>query len=159
MELKNDQNILDTIVSFLRSISIEVVEQKLPSDTFLPGVDLLGSSVLIDKEKLKYPGDLLHEAGHIATTEEKLRPHIGTPKIGENWPTDGEEIATILWSFAASVYLGLDLGVVFHPNGYKNDSAWLIEQFTSQNYIGLPLLEWMSLCEKKEFPVMRKWLR
>ncbi len=136
-----------------------VVEKKLPNDTFLPGLSLKGNTILMDLDKLKYPGDLLHEAGHIATTEEKNRQFIGTEKLGSHWPTDGDEIATILWSYAASYHLNLDLEIVFHPNGYKNESEWLIEQFNSKNYIGLPLLEWMSLCNKEEFPIMKKWLR
>lgn len=157
--MNNDQNIIESIVNFLFSINIMVVEKKLPNDTFLPGLSIIGNTILMDLEKLKYPGDLLHEAGHIATTEEKIRPFIGTPEIGNNWPTDGEEIAAILWSYAASYHLDLDLEIVFHPDGYKNDSEWLIEQFNSKNYIGLPFLEWMSLCNKEEFPIMKKWLR
>lgn len=136
-----------------------VVERELPNDTFIPGLKVSGTTILMDLGKLKYPGDLLHEAGHIAITEEKIRPLIGTPEIGDTWPADGEEIAAILWSYAASYNLNLDLEIVFHPNGYKNDSKWLIEQFESKNYIGLPLLEWMSLCNKEEFPIMKKWLR
>ena len=84
---------------------------------------------------------------------------IGTPDIREDWPTDGEEIAAILWSYAAACFLNLDPKIVFHPNGYKNNSEWLIEAFKNKNYIGLPLLEWMSLCNKKEFPKMKKWIR
>ncbi|MFB9271914.1 MULTISPECIES: hypothetical protein [Flavobacteriaceae] len=157
--MNNNQNIIETIVNFLHSINIIVVEQKLPNDTFLPGLSVLGNLILMDLDKLKYPGDLLHEAGHIAITEEKMRPLIGTPEIGDKWPTDGEEIAAILWSYAASCFLNLDLEIVFHPNGYKNDSKWIIEQFNNKNYLGLPLLEWMSLCNKEEFPKMKKWIR
>ena len=157
--MNNHQKILKSIVKFLNSIDLVVVEKKLPNDTFLPGLSLKGNTILMDLEKLKHPGDLLHEAGHIAVTEEKIRPSLGTEEIGDNWPTDGEEIAAILWSYAASYYLNLDLEIVFHPNGYKNDSEWLIEQFNNENYIGLPLLEWMSLCTKEEFPLMKKWLR
>lgn len=104
-------------------------------------------------------GDILHEAGHIAVTPKEQRILIGTTKINSSWPTDGDEIVAILWSYAACCHLKLDLEVVFHPNGYKNDSNWLIEQFTNKNYIGLPLLEWMDLYKKEEFPVMRKWIR
>jgi len=138
---------------------INVVEKELSNDTFLPGLSVTGNTIFMDLEKLKYPGDLLHEAGHIAVTDEKNRPLIGTPVISDNWPTDGDEIAAILWSYAASYHLELDLEIVFHPNGYKNDSEWLIEQFKNKNYIGLPLLVWMSLCNKEEFPLMKKWLR
>ncbi|MDY8135517.1 hypothetical protein [Aquimarina sp. 2201CG5-10] len=157
--MNNHKNILDNILNFLDSINIKVIEKKLPNDTFLPGLSLQGNAILMDLDKLKYPGDLLHEAGHIAVTEEENRSLIGTEEIDNNWPTDGQEIAAILWSYAASYYLKLDPRVVFHPNGYKNDSEWLIEQFNNKNYIGLPLLEWMSLCTKEDFPRMKKWLR
>ena len=119
----------------------------------------------MDPKRLKYPGDLLHEAGHIAVTSEELRPLIGTDEMDPSWPSDGDEIATILWSYAALKHLDLDLEVVFHPDGYKNQSQWLIQQFRQENYIGLPLLEWMGFCtapekeNSKPFPNMLKWLR
>lgn len=159
MNSNTHQNTITIMVNFLNSINVPVLEKKLPDDTFLPGLSVLGNSVLMDRSKLKYPGDLLHEAGHIAITEEEMRPFIGTAKMRADWPTDGEEIATILWSYAASFFLNLDLRIVFHPNGYKENSEWLIEEFTNKNYMGLPLLEWMSLCDKEEFPKMKKWLR
>jgi hypothetical protein len=62
------QTTLQQITNFLSSIDIKIVKQKLPTDTFLPGLSLLGNSILMDSDKLKNPGDLLHEAGHIATT-------------------------------------------------------------------------------------------
>jgi hypothetical protein len=157
MKLTNQQDILECIINFLNSIKIMVVEKKLSDDTFLPELSIKGSTILMDLDKLKYPGDFLHEAGHIATTEERVRQFIGTENIESNWPTDGDEIAAIIWSYAATYHLNLDLKIVFHPNGYKNESEWLIEQFTNKNYIGLPLLEWMSLCNKDEFPKMKKW--
>lgn len=147
------------ITSFLESIGIPVVNQELPSDTFLPGLTIKGDNIIMDPKKLKYPGDLLHEAGHIAVTEKHIRQLIGTSKINKDWPTPGDEIATILWSFAAANHLELELNVVFHPNGYKNDSDWLIKEFSNKNYIGLPLLEWMELTSSKSFPKMDKWLR
>jgi hypothetical protein len=153
------KNTTETIINFLKSININVVEKELPNDTFLPGLSILGNSILMDVNQLKYPGDLLHEAGHITTTEESKRPFIVTSKMDSNWPSDGDEIATIIWSYAACHYLKLDLTIVFQPNGYKNDATWLIEQFSNKNYIGLPLLEWISLCNKQDFPTMKKWLR
>lgn len=157
--MKNHQKTIQLIIDFLNAININVIEKRLPNDTFLPGLAISGNNIFMDLEQLKHPGDLLHEAGHIAVTEEKIRPFLGTEKMGAQWPTDGEEIAAILWSYAASSYLNLDMKVVFHPGGYKNESEWLIEQFENGNYMGLPLLEWMSLCRKETFPVMEKWLR
>lgn len=159
MTIDSDKDELERMVNFLNEINIKVVEKELNGDTFLPGLQLHADRILMDRKKLKYPGDLLHEAGHIAVTEEKLRPLIGTDKIDTDWPGMGDEIAAILWSFAAAHHLNLDLEVVFHPDGYRNSSHWFIEQFTRKNYMGLPLLEWMGLCESTEFPTMKKWVR
>ncbi|WP_343637739.1 hypothetical protein [Fluviicola sp.] len=153
------------IIEFLNHIGIPVIETTLPDNCFLPGLMIRGNSILMDPEQLKFPGDLLHEAGHIAVTEAHLRPLIGTAEMDPAWPVDGDELAAILWSFAALKHLELEPEVVFHPEGYKKESGWLIQQFAAENYIGLPLLEWMGLCtttEKngiKPFPDLIKWLR
>nr|WP_294861710.1 hypothetical protein [uncultured Fluviicola sp.] len=150
---------------FLNQIGISVIETELPDDCFLPGLSIERNAILMDPQRMKYPGDLLHEAGHLAVTEEALRPLIGTEEMDPGWPSDGDELAAILWSYAALRHLELEPEVVFHPNGYKNQSEWLIEQFQSGNYIALPLLEWMGFCHQcgkdgaKPFPHMLKWLR
>ena len=115
-----------------------------------------------------YPGDILHEAGHLAVTTSEERLLIGTDSMPKEWPSPGDEIVSMLWSYAALHHLELPAEFVFHPNGYKNDSLWLIENYTNEIYIGLPLLEWMGLTLSKEraskegkkpFPTMIKWLR
>ncbi|AGC75350.1 hypothetical protein LX97_00053 [Nonlabens dokdonensis] len=154
-----NQNNLDTIIGFLNEIGIEVKQTKLSKETFLPGLSLLGNRVLVDHDLLKFPGDLLHEAGHIAVTQESERSLIGSENMNEEWPTDADEITAICWSYAACKHLNLDLKVVFHPNGYKKQSQWLIDQFENKNYLGLPMLEWMSMTTTAQFPKMTKWLR
>ena len=155
------------ILSFLTEIGIDVIEKEL-NDTFLPGLDLGPNYVIIDYDKLLYPGDILHEAGHLAVTSSSDRKLVGTEKIASNWPTEAEEMAAILWSFAACSHLELPIELVFHPDGYKNDSEWLISNFTSGNFIGLPFLEWIGLTlgsdsatkeGKPAFPTMLKWMR
>ena len=153
------------IIDFLDEIGIPVIETKLSDNCFLPGLAIEKNTILMDPERMKYPGDLLHEAGHIAVTAEELRPLIGTDEMDPSWPTDGDELAAVLWSYAALTHLDIQPEVVFHPNGYKNQSTWLIEQFQSENYIALPLLEWMGFCFSSErngvapFPNMIKWMR
>lgn len=155
-------------IQFLEEIGISVIEKNLEEDTFLPGLTLGPGVVYVDYEKLKYPGDILHEAGHLAVTTSEERNRAGTEEMATDWPTQGEEIAAMLWSYAASKHLDLPIEFVFHPNGYKNNSDWLISNFNGENYIGLPLLEWAGLAFSKEravkegkapFPVMVKWLR
>lgn len=160
--------VLGQIEHFLNTIGIGLHPCDLPDDTFLPGLELHRSGILVDYARLKYPGDILHEAGHLAVTPASQRAAVGTDQLILPWPTDGEEIGAVLWSFAAARHLGLALDVVFHPHGYKDDSAWLIETFESGNYIGLPFLEWAGLtlgaprahmAGVPAFPHMLRWLR
>lgn len=157
---------LEKTINFLTSIGIRIMEKKL-DDTFLPGLSLGPNCIYVDYDKLLYPGDILHEAGHLAVAEPRVRNRIGDEDL-KDWPTDGEEIAAILWSYAALTHLDLPLEYVFHPNGYKADSQWLIDSLSNKNYVGLPLLEWMGLTlseanaeaqNKKPFPEMQKWMR
>lgn len=158
----------EKIIHFLEEIGIPVVETELPDDCFLPGLALEKNTILMDPERMRFPGDLLHEAGHLAVTAAEERKLIGTSEMDPAWPTEGDEIAAILWSYAALQHLNIKPEVVFHPNGYKNQSEWLITTFNAENYIGLPLLEWMGLCNSpgkaklegtEAFPKMIKWLR
>jgi hypothetical protein len=77
-------------------------------------------------------------------------------------------MVAMLWSAAAAEHLGLPLEFVFHPNGYKGNSDWLMKSYRDKTYTGLPLLEWfgMALGEKRAaeenkaaFPAMQHWLR
>ena len=156
--------IIDKITHFLAEIGINTKFCAIDSPTFLPGISIQKGEIWIDMEKIAYPGDLLHEAGHIAVSESEKRSIIY-----DNHFTDaGEEIVAILWSYAAAREIGLPLEILFHNQGYKGSSEWLIESFESKNYMGLPLLEWMGLAageaRAKElniapFPKMIKWLR
>jgi hypothetical protein len=140
----------EKIIHFLQEIGIQVVETELSDDCFLPGLSIERNTILMDSNRLKFPGDLLHEAGHLAVTAEEFRPLIGTEEMDPSWPSDGDELAAILWSYAALKHLDLEPEVVFHPAGYKNESEWLIQQFQNGTYIGLPLLEWMGFCSAND---------
>ena len=53
------------ILHFLKEINIDVIEKELKLDTFLPGLSIASNCIEIDFDKLLYPGDILHEAGHL----------------------------------------------------------------------------------------------
>ena len=134
----------------------------LPDKTFLPGLDIRYGAIVVDEEKLAYPGDILHEAGHIAVSEPEARK---APTLA---PTDGEEIATLAWSYAALRHLDLAPDIVFHPDGYKGGSQSLIENFSAGCYLGVPLLQYYGLTVEPKFaaergvepfPHMLRWLR
>ena len=75
------------LAAFVRGVGIEVHAVALPDSTFLAGLDIRCGAVLIDESRLQYPGDVLHEAGHIAVTDPQLR---NQPKLS---PDGGDELA------------------------------------------------------------------
>lgn len=154
---------VDCIVSFLLEIGVSVRACELAEDTVLPGISIERGVLLYDPRRLKYPGDLLHESGHIAFTPASQRPALS----GNATSDLGEDIAAIAWSYAAAVHLGIDPAIVFHEAGYRGASRAYIENFSCGRYVGVPLLEWAGMTiEKKRhnnpavaYPEMIKWLR
>ncbi len=159
--------LVDRIVSFLREIGIKCSFENV-GETFLPGIDVRRGGLIIDRAELKYPGDLLHEAGHLAVAPQKLRPHLnGEVTIPDRNP-DLLELQAMLWSYAACIYLDIEPAVVFHPDGYHGRSAALLNNFELGVFIGVQGLEAAGLTLSPEdaaksgsrpFPVMQKWLR
>jgi hypothetical protein len=152
----------ERLVAFVRGIGIDVRAAALPEKTILPGLDIRNGAILVDAERLTYPGDILHEAGHLAVTDPAQRD---APQLS---PTPGDEMASIAWSYAALRHLALDPAIVFHRDGYKGGAASIIENFTAGNYFGVPLLQayGMALEPKRAaeagvepYPHMLRWLR
>ncbi|MEB2783771.1 class I SAM-dependent methyltransferase [Algoriphagus persicinus] len=155
---EEDAENMKIILDFLQEIGLPTKLQLL-ENTLLPGVKIDQGVLLYDPEKLLYPGDLLHEAGHIALmTEEERKTIVGNVKEYRA-PAQDDELAVMLWAYAALKHLNLKPEVVFHPDGYKGDSEMLITSYENDEYKGLPLLVWMHLCESSEFPQMKKWIR
>jgi hypothetical protein len=152
----------DTLAAFVRSIGIPVVERDLPDPTFLPGIAIEAGSILVDRPRLLYPGDLLHEAGHVAVMLPTERPSLSDRlAVGP-----GDEMAAIAWSWAAALHIGIDPAILFHPSGYKGESATLLENFQAARYFGVPLLQYYGMTRQRDngsgaavFPRMRLWLR
>jgi hypothetical protein len=152
----------ERLVAFVRGIGIDVRTATLPDKTFLPGLDIRHGAILVDEERLTYPGDILHEAGHLAVTDPAER---NAPVLS---PDGGDELTSIAWSYAALRYLELDPAIVFHDRGYKGGAAALIENFTAGNYFGVPLLQCYGMAVEprraaeagvEPYPHMLRWLR
>ncbi|WP_165188787.1 hypothetical protein [Caulobacter soli] len=126
------------IVAFLREIGIPVEAAVLDDATFLPGVAVAAGGLRVDPSRLSWPGDLLHEAGHVA---------VGDPARRDGGVSDdaGEEMAALAWSYAAATHLGLDPSVPFHEGGYRGEGPTLAENFSKGGYVGVPLLAWWGL--------------
>jgi hypothetical protein len=150
------------LATFVRGIGIDVKAAVLQEPTFVPGLDIQYGAILVDQPRLTYPGDILHEAGHIAVAAPQSRKE---PRLS---PDGGDEMAALAWSYAAARHLKLDPSVVFHSGGYKGGSPALIENFAAGNYLGVPLLQFYGMTVEsrsaaargaKPYPHMLCWLR
>ena len=63
MQAEDQAGATDRIVDFLRGIGLPVTEGSVPDDCFLPGVRIHHGTLVFDRQRLQWPGDLLHEAG------------------------------------------------------------------------------------------------
>jgi hypothetical protein len=151
----------ERLAAFVRGIGIAVHAATLPDETFLTGIDIRDGAIFIDETRLQHPGDILHEAGHLAVTD----PAVRGAKLA---PDGGDELTAIAWSYAALCHLDIDPAIVFHPAGYKGSSESIIENFTAGHYFGVPLLQLYGMsCEPKQaaergvapYPNMLRWLR
>ncbi len=156
-EMAPEDPVIARILAFLAEIGIPAVREPVTGDSFLPGT-LVRNGTLVFDPALPYPGDLLHEAGHIAVTASELRP--GLCEVAND---PAEEMAAIAWSYAAALAIGIDPAVVFHPHGYRGGSAAILENFAVGRYFGVPMLQYYGMTAEKAgpavYPAMSSWLR
>ncbi|MEA2934140.1 MAG: hypothetical protein QOD74_786 [Variibacter sp.] len=150
------------LADFVRGLGIDVRPAELPGGTFLPGLDIRDGGILVDEARLNYPGDLLHEAGHLAVTDPAER---NAPSLD---PTPGDEMAALAWSYAALRHLEIAPEIVFHRHGYKGGGEALIRAFETPGGPGVPLLQWYGMTLDSQhaadggvepFPHMLRWVR
>lgn len=182
-----------TILRFLADIGVPIIHRSVTTPAAVPGITIDHGVLVVDPHALHgpdpdhdrgaasddatatgsaaprrvrlFPGDLLHEAGHLAL----LTP---SARAGADGRLDAElgagyELGAICWSAAAAWHLGLDLEVVFHDRGYRGEGGHLADVYRSGAAPGLPLLEWAGLTwapgreppGEQPFPAMRQWLR
>jgi hypothetical protein len=157
------QEVIARIVDFVRSIGLEVSVEDIPHETFMPGLTVHHGTLVVDLLRLRAPGDLLHEAGHLAVMEpgRRRRCHVDVGKRA------AEEMMAIAWSYAAVVHLHLDPAIVFHDEGYRGGSQALIDNFTHGRFIAVPTLQWIGMTADAvraqdlgvpPYPHMLKWL-
>jgi len=161
--------LVERIAAFLGEIGLEVRQGTVAGKTFLPGIDVKDGALIVDEARLAYPGDLLHEAGHFAVATPKRRLAMdGNVAASDAQTAASEEMMAIAWSYAAALHLGIEPEIVFHPDGYRGDSASLLENFAQGRYFGVPMLQYLGMaCESKNakargvepYPHMLCWVR
>lgn len=163
-----ENELTNKIAVFLTQIGIATIAVKLPEETFLPGIEVKNGALLVDEEKLEFPGDLLHEAGHLALAPADLRPHLSGEVVLPDEHPDILEMEAMLWSYAACLHLRIEPRIVFHGGGYRGKSERLLFNFRFGIFTGIKGLEEkeMALGGRKAreigvepFPKMQKWLR
>ena len=156
--------IVRRITSFLISIGLGVRAGDVPAVTVVPGIHIDKGELIVDESRLTYPGDLLHEAGHVV-----VRPKERWADITGGVDSDaGEEMAAIAWSYAAAVHLEIDPSIVFHSGGYKDASQAILSSFAEGGGIGVPMLQYFGMSAevrqaaglgRRPFPAMTRWTR
>ncbi|QPB82193.1 hypothetical protein CWC22_003870 [Pseudoalteromonas rubra] len=155
------------ICNFLSDINLPHALCPVEGKMFLPGLQIVHGVLHIDIEQLVCPGDILHEAGHIAVCEPIFRPQLhedvyknGLKNGREKQAMEGEEMAATAWSVAAIWHLGLPIDLVFPENSYQGMNQALKENFEKGGIFGDPLLTaWDMTCPDKGFPTMTSWIR
>jgi len=95
------EQIISKFYLFLNSIGIKVIENEFVESSFLPGLKIENGCLIVDRKQLLYPGDILHEAGHIAVVPESERLLLNDNVTIDRPGKEGEEMAVMLWSYAA----------------------------------------------------------
>jgi hypothetical protein len=161
-----ENNTVNKIVDFIKSIGIDVCFEPILTETFVPGITIRSGGLVVDIDNLSYPGDLLHEAGHVAVTSLQKRPSLND-NVDTELTDGGNEMAAIAWSYAACLYIGIDPAIVFHADGYKGGSSAILENFNEGKYFGVPLLQFYGMSyqpnqamekQTEPFPQMINWL-
>lgn len=177
---------LDCISRFLAKLGFSVQRRCLTSrPTFIPGIYVEGMTLLVDTDMLLSPGDILHDAGHVAITPSIFRPHmIGGdfsaaltphasrycdthPFIDDNGTEDpiyrallqvGEHEAQA-WSYAAVVASGIPPESVFHADGYEGRSEEIMLRMSIRRHFGINGLQAAKMTTVATFPAMIRWLQ
>lgn len=147
------------IVAFLRSIGLDVESADLGDDGFLPGIAVERGALRYDEARLTYPGDLLHEAAHVAVAPPDARPRMTGDVAVPGLDMATLEIAAVPWSYAAALEIGIAPALVFHAGGYRGKSEGLLRTFAAGVYPGVNLLVEAGLTEPGLYPRMLRWLR
>ena len=158
---------LGEILGFLEQVGLEVRREQIEADTFLPGIAIRAGAVVLDESKLEWPGDLLHEAGHLAVLPPAERSRASDALQNLPQLQGAGELEAMAWAYAAACHLNLPLDVLFHEGGYKGNSKGLIRTYSLGVYPGV-----RGLCDAgmttargftsnntgAQYPEMIRWL-
>src|SRR5688572_22864964 len=162
----NDISTFEKCIVFLNDIGIQTIFSEVDTNSFLPGLSIEKGMIIIDSNLLQHPGDILHEAGHIAVVPAADRSRLTEEAIIKRKNREAEEIMAIAWSYAVCIHLNIDPYFVFHDEGYKEGSAYIIDSCNDNSYLGLPMLQGIGMTADEKnarrlhipaYPHMIRW--
>lgn len=179
---------LPSITRFLDRIGLPVTLSRIEGESFLPGVVIQKGALIVDSDRLGSPGDILHEAGHLAVAPARLRgsldgnidacaaaliadADLAVTEIEANQIARTEPQA-IAWSYAAALAAGVTPDCVFWEQGYGGQhggAPQLVMMQVAQGFFpGVQGLVRTGLCsapppfgdpaDPAPFPQMKAWL-
>lgn len=160
-----EAQVLQKITGFINDIGIPCNEGIVDQNTFVPGIDIVKGHIVYDAVMLETPGDLLHEAGHIAVLSVEDRSTVTSPDVTGDLGNAQAEMAAIAWSWAAAHHLQIKPDIIFHEEGYRGGSEDIMSKFYNKDYFGVDTLEQYGMTLETtpeaeiEFPAMEHWLR
>lgn len=150
------------VIEFLRSIGLTVEvsdEAAAPPESFLPGVMVRNGGLVVYPGA--FPGDLLHEAGHLCTLcspfreladgnlskafAEITRYMRANPEGLLKWPEDPVSRAAMqcsdpeatAWQYAAAQHIGLPDKWLFPKGSYAGNAATTLMALKTNSYMGI----------------------
>jgi hypothetical protein len=168
MSGEDDIDWTDRIQAFLQSIGLTVRERPLSDETFLPGLAVAEGGIDVDRGRLRWPGDLLHEAGHLAVMPAALRAGLNGDLHDSHEVAHAGEIEAMAWAYAACVAIEMPPPLLFHAGGYRGAGEPLQLTYSMGVYPGLQGLSacGMALTRAQAdargepaYPRMQRWLR
>ncbi len=160
---------VERAIAFLQSIGLNIAYGCPSNGTgLLPGFVIEDGVLWIDHDQVRYPGDVLHEAAHIAVVPAAQWPGLNEQAIRARPHSAAEEMMALAWSYAACMHLGFEAEWVFHSEGYLGGGNALAQSFKEGRYVGVPMLQWCGMAFDKPdeaqpsrpvYPAMHCWLR
>ena len=178
---------MNEIINFLIGLGFSIERTLRPIDDFLPGIAIDGMKFYINMDRLKQPGDLLHEAGHVAIVPSLFRdqivggdvmasierasaPYMKSHSFIKNPETTEEdeicrgliqcgEAEALAWSYAAAMAGGIDPALVFHAEGYDGEHESILIRMQLNSHFGINGLTAGGMTTVRSFPEMKRWLQ
>lgn len=173
---------LEPVLVFLETVGVECIAGDVSPDSFLPGIEIQQGRLIFDAEQLASPGDLLHEAGHLAALPSQWRHQVSgdvdaclarlAVEHEPDTPIEHTDLVPIAWSYTAALHAGIDPLQVFDAAGYGADAGGdiriICQQLQMGLFPGIAMLARAGLCsapppfgdggDPAPYPHMKRWL-